>query len=136
MRRPIITLMALFCLVMTLCLASLQASGVGVGDKPELSGRGMKNDSVNLKDFSGKVVAEANGVLDKVAASIHDNDFTAAMKTLGKVPAGAAKDRKFAERLADVQKQLGTFADSMLAEVDPLLQSKQYPAAIRKLRDL
>jgi thiol-disulfide isomerase/thioredoxin len=83
-----------------------------------------------------KVVAEANATLDKVAGLIHDKDFTAAMKMLGKVPPNAAKDKKLAERLGDVQKDLGTFADSMLAEVDPLIQSKQYPAAIRKLRDL
>jgi thiol-disulfide isomerase/thioredoxin len=83
-----------------------------------------------------KVVAEANATLDKVAGLIHDKDFTAAMKMLGKVPPSAAKDKKFAGRLADVQKDLGAFADSMLAEVDPLIQSKQYPAAIRKLRDL
>jgi thiol-disulfide isomerase/thioredoxin len=83
-----------------------------------------------------KIVAEAGATLDKVAGLIHDNDFNGAMKLLGKVPAAAAKDKKFAERLAEVQKSLSTFADSMLAEVDPLIEKKQYPAAVSKLKDL
>jgi thiol-disulfide isomerase/thioredoxin len=83
-----------------------------------------------------KVVAEANATLDKVQSAIQANDFTAALKTLGKVPATASKDKAFAERLTGVQQSLGAFGDKMLAEADPLIDAKQYPAAVKKLREL
>jgi thiol-disulfide isomerase/thioredoxin len=83
-----------------------------------------------------KVVAEANGALDQVASAIAAKDFTQAMKLLGKLPNGATKDKAVAGRLDEVQKSLATFADSMLAEVDPLIAAKQYPAAVSKLKDL
>jgi thiol-disulfide isomerase/thioredoxin len=83
-----------------------------------------------------KVVAEATAELGHVQSAIAGKDFTGAMKLLSKVPAAASKDKQFAEQLSQVQKSLGTFADSMLAEVDPLIAAKQYPAAVAKLKSL
>ena len=83
-----------------------------------------------------KIAAEANATLDKVAGLIHDNDFNGAMKALGRVPATASKDKKVAARLEEAQKSLAVFADKLLAEANPLIESKQYPAAVAKLRDL
>ena len=83
-----------------------------------------------------KTLAEATSTLDQVSAAVTSKDYPAAMKLLGKVPAAASKDAKTAEKIAGVQKDLGAFADSMLAEVDPLIQSKEYPQAIAKLRAL
>ena len=83
-----------------------------------------------------KVVAEATSALDHVDSALGSSDFTGAMKLLGKVPAGASKDKKVAARLEEVQKSLGAFAEGMLAEVDPLIAAKQYPAAVAKLKDL
>jgi tetratricopeptide (TPR) repeat protein len=83
-----------------------------------------------------KVVAEATAALDKVSSAVQSKDYTAAMKLLGRVPAGAAKDKDVAAKLADVQKEMSAFADSMLAEVEPLITAKEYPAAVSKLRDL
>ncbi len=83
-----------------------------------------------------KVVAEATAALEKVSSAVQSKDYTAAMKLLGKVPAGAAKDKGVADKLAEVQKEMSAFADSMLAEVEPLITAKQYPAAVSKLRDL
>ena len=83
-----------------------------------------------------KVVAEATSALDHVDSALGSSDFPGAMKLLGKVPAGASKDKKVAARLEEVQKSLGKFADGMLAEVDPLIAAKQYTAAVSKLKDL
>ena len=83
-----------------------------------------------------KVVADASTALDQVDGALAEKDFTGALKLLGKVPANAVKDAKFAARLTEVQKSLGSFADSMLTEVDPLIASKQYPAAVAKLKSL
>ncbi len=83
-----------------------------------------------------KVVAEANVALDRVDSALGGSDFPGAMKLLGKVPAGASKDKKVAARLEEAQKNLGKFADGMLAEVDPLIAARQYPAAVSKLKDL
>ena len=83
-----------------------------------------------------KIVTAANTALDQVDSAVKNKDFMGAMKLLGKVSPDALKDKQFASRLGEVQKGLGEFADSMLAEVDPLISSQQYPAAIAKLRDL
>jgi thiol-disulfide isomerase/thioredoxin/TolA-binding protein len=82
------------------------------------------------------VVAAANATLDKVDASLSDDKPGAAMKRMADVPADAAKDQTFAARLGAEKRKLSDAADKMLADVDGMIEQKQYVDASTKLEDL
>jgi hypothetical protein len=52
------------------------------------------------------------------------------------VPAAARLDTKLAERMTEIEKQLEAYAAKSLAEVEPLIENKQYVDAAGKLNDL
>ncbi len=81
-----------------------------------------------------KLLADANALLDKVDAAIAAKDFQTAMKTLAKAPAAARADAKFAQRQDDLKKSLNDAAESILDDVSPLIDKKQYSDAAARLR--
>jgi TolA-binding protein len=94
----------------------------------------FKNHPPRLVDE--KVLADANALADKIDAALKENGQASAIKLLAAVPADAKKDGKFAERMADIEKQLGEYATKSLAEIDPLIQDKKYVEAASRLSDL
>src|SRR6185312_9001190 len=83
-----------------------------------------------------EVAGKANDTLDQVDASIKSGDNASAIKLFAALPADARKDAKIDARAKEDEEKLKTAAEAMLAEVDPLVQQKQYAAAIAKLKDL
>jgi TolA-binding protein len=98
---------------------------------PELE-KAMKEHPPQLVDPA--VLASANTLLDTVDQSISSKNYTAAIKTLAKVPAAAHADPQFAARQDASKKALDDAAKSMLDEVTPLVADKKYVEAATKLK--
>jgi thiol-disulfide isomerase/thioredoxin len=95
----------------------------------------FKNHPPRLVD--AKVLSEAMAIADKIEAALKESGGeTSAIKLLANVPAAARADGKLAERMTGIEKQLEAFATKSLAEVEPLIQNKQYVDAAGKLNDL
>ncbi len=82
------------------------------------------------------VLAAANASADKAEAALKEGDAKSAIRTLAAIPNAALLDGAFAKRSEDMQKQLTEYADKALAEVDPLIEQKQYTQAIPKLKEI
>lgn len=82
------------------------------------------------------VLKAQNQLLDQVNAAIMENDTSKAMKLLTRIRPEASKDHTFAARLDGIQQQLQDAAKQALADVDALLDQKQYVEAAQKLEDL
>lgn len=94
----------------------------------------FKNHPPRLVD--DKTLKAAMAAVDKAEAALKENSTAAAVKALAGVPTAAKADKEFAARLAGIEKQLGEQAASAIAEVDPLIENKQYVEAASRLTDL
>jgi thiol-disulfide isomerase/thioredoxin len=82
------------------------------------------------------IVAAANKSLDEVDKDLVDQKQSAAIKVLAGIAPDATKDEKFAARMDAEKKKLGDAADGMLAEIQPLVDQKQYVEAAARLSNL
>ena len=82
------------------------------------------------------VAEQANAVLGQVEQSIAAGDGAGAIKQFATLPPDARKSGEIDARAKKAEEQLKTAADAMLAEVDPLIQQKQYAEAFTKLKTL
>ncbi len=94
----------------------------------------FKNHPPQLVDPA--VLAAANASCDKVDAAIKSGDAKTAIRLLAGIPNAALADGMFAKRSEEIGKQLGEYADKALAEVDPLIEQKQYAQAVTKLKEI
>jgi len=83
-----------------------------------------------------KVLAEATAIADKVEAALKEGGSTAAIKQLASIPADARIDDDFAARMSGIEKQVEEFAAKAMADIDPLIENKQYKEAAAKLGEL
>jgi thiol-disulfide isomerase/thioredoxin len=83
-----------------------------------------------------KVLADAMATADKIEAALKEGGQASAIKLLANVPAAARLDTKLAERMTEIEKQLEAYASKSLAEVEPLIENKQYVDAAGRLNDL
>ena len=83
-----------------------------------------------------KTLAQAKQMLDDAQEKIQAGDMRGAIKALSRVPVAAKLDEGFATHSAEVQKKLETSADSMLADVQKMIDAKQYTEAVPKLKEL
>lgn len=82
------------------------------------------------------VLAAANDTLAKVDAELKAHDAKGAIAMLAKLPPAASADPMFAAKALAAQTAVASAAEQILAEVQPLIDSKQYPEAVTKLKQL
>jgi peroxiredoxin len=82
------------------------------------------------------VMADAKDALDKTQAAITANNIGEAFHDRMRVPQAALADDDFAAEVKDTDDKLQTAGDAALADVDPLIASKDYVTAVAKLKDL
>jgi tetratricopeptide (TPR) repeat protein len=82
------------------------------------------------------VARAAATVLDGVEEAIATGDNAAAIRQFAALPAEARKDGSVEARARSAEEKLAAAAQAMLAEVEPLVEQKQYVAATTKLREL
>lgn len=83
-----------------------------------------------------KLLAEARTSLGAAREALAAGNTKAALSAMAKVPADAKKDKAFAADADAVRADLEKAGDQMLAEVAPLIQSKQYLPAVTRLKEL
>src|SRR5205814_3532103 len=81
-------------------------------------------------------LTKANLALDAVEKSLDENDRAGAIQRFTRIAPEAKKDRDFARRFASVSEKVSAAADALLAEIDPLIDAKQFPQAAAKLNQL
>ena len=86
--------------------------------------------------FDAATLTQITTNLDAAEAALKSNDVPAAIKAMAKVPAEAALAQKFADRITAAQKAIGDAGDALLAQIDPLIEQKQYAQAASKLKEL
>ncbi len=94
----------------------------------------FKNHPPQLVD--PKVLTDATQLLDQAQDNATNGDARNAVKLMAKVPAAARQDSAFAAKFDEVAKKVDASAEALLAEVDPLIKSKNYVEAAAKLKDL
>ena len=94
----------------------------------------MKDTPPQLVD--PQVVAKANADLDESEKLLRSRDREGAIRRFTQVPEEATKDEKFAERAATVRGKVNEAADQLLAEVDALVEQKQFAQAASRLSAL
>lgn len=82
------------------------------------------------------VLAKANEELDVVEALLRDKDSEGAIRKFTRLGDEAMKDRPYASRNGAVRGKINEVADALLADVDKMLEAKQYPAAAARLKEL
>jgi len=83
-----------------------------------------------------KALAAATDACDKADAAMKEGDQRKAMRLLAGVPAAAKAEAKVAARVTELQAQLEGLGAKSLAEVDPLIEQKQYAQAATKLKEM
>lgn len=83
-----------------------------------------------------KVLAQAKHQLDEVDQLIAKGDTKAAIKALGRIPAGTMADKDFASRATETRNKLVGSANSMLAQVQGQIDKGQYLEAMARLKEL
>jgi len=83
-----------------------------------------------------KVLADAKARLAAARSALTAGDAKAAMASMAKVPPEARADKAFAADADAVRNDLEAAGTKMLAEVDPLIEAKQYDLAVAKLKEL
>jgi len=83
-----------------------------------------------------ELVKAQNKLLDQVEAAMADKNTSKAVKLLATVKPEACKDATFAARFQAIQQKLQDAAKQALADIDPLIEKKQYVEASQKLEDL
>jgi hypothetical protein len=94
----------------------------------------MKDHPPQLVDPA--VLAKANEDLDEAEKLLRSKDREGAIRRFTQVPEDATKDEKFADRAATVRGKINEAADQLLAEIDPLIESKQFAKAASRLSAL
>jgi tetratricopeptide (TPR) repeat protein len=94
----------------------------------------MKDNPPQLVD--SQTVAKANADLDETEKLLRANDREGAIRRFTQVPEEATKDEKLAERAATVRGKVNDAADKLLADVDTLIEQKQYAQAASRLSTL
>ncbi len=82
------------------------------------------------------VAQQASATLDQVEASIKSGDNAAAIQQFATLPPDARKDGKIDARAKEAETKLQAAAQAMLAEVEPMIQQKQFVQAAAKLKQL
>ena len=82
------------------------------------------------------VAVAAAAMLEQVEASIKSGDNAGAIKRFAALPPEARKDPQIDERAKSAESQLATAATAMLADVEPMIQQKQFAPAQAKLKEL
>jgi tetratricopeptide (TPR) repeat protein len=82
------------------------------------------------------VMADAKNALDKMQAAITADKIGEAYRQRRRIPDQAMSDDDFAAEVKDADDKLKSTGDAALAEVDPLIASKDYSLAVSKLKDL
>jgi thiol-disulfide isomerase/thioredoxin len=82
------------------------------------------------------VLAQAKATADKVEAALKEGGATATIKEFATIPASAKIDTDFAARMETIAKQIEDFAAKSMADIDPLIENKQYIEAAGKLSEL
>jgi tetratricopeptide (TPR) repeat protein len=80
-----------------------------------------------------KVLEKANADLDETEKLLRSKDREAAIRRFTQVPEEATKDVKFADRASGVRGMVNDAADALLADVDSLVEKKQFPQAASRL---
>jgi thiol-disulfide isomerase/thioredoxin len=83
-----------------------------------------------------KVMAAATAAADKMEAALKEGGEASALKMLAQFPAAAKADSAMKARLTAIESALDAYGNKSLAEVDPLIENKQYVEASTKLSDL
>jgi thiol-disulfide isomerase/thioredoxin len=83
-----------------------------------------------------KVLADAKARLAAAKSSLKSGDTKAALMSMARVPPEARADKAFAADADAVRKELEVAGGKMLAEVDPLIEARQYASAISRLKEL
>lgn len=94
----------------------------------------FKNHPPQLVD--PKVLADAAQLLEQAQEKATSGDAQDAVKIMAKVPVAAKQDAEFATKYDAVAKKVDASAEALLAEIDPLIKSKEYVEAAAKLKDL
>jgi thiol-disulfide isomerase/thioredoxin len=83
-----------------------------------------------------KITEQAKTTLDQIDSELASNKTAAAAKLLAGFPEAAKADPEMATRLTSTTAKVQNAASLELAAVEPMIESQQYAAAIRKLREL
>jgi thiol-disulfide isomerase/thioredoxin/TolA-binding protein len=83
-----------------------------------------------------KVMEQAKTTLDQIDSDLAGNQTARAAKLLVSFPEAAKVDPDIAARLTATTTKVQDAASLEVAGVDPMIESQQYTAAIRKLREL
>jgi tetratricopeptide (TPR) repeat protein len=94
----------------------------------------MKDSPPQLVD--PQILAKANADLDETEKLLRSRDREGAIRRFTQVPEAATKDLNFADRAAGVRGKVNDAADALLADVDALIDKKQYPQAASRLSAL
>ena len=94
----------------------------------------MKDTPPQLVD--PQILAKANADLDETEKLLRSKDREGAIRRFTQVPEEATKDQKFADRAAGVRGKVNDAADALLADVDALIDKKQFPQAAARLSAL
>ncbi len=94
----------------------------------------FKNHPPQLVDPA--VLADSTQLLEQAQEKAASGDAQNAVKIMAKVPPSARLDEAFAGKYDLVAKKVNAAAEGLLAEVDPLIKSKEYVEAVAKLKDL
>ena len=86
--------------------------------------------------MDAKAFATATTALKGVEEHLTGKNPAAALKALAAVPPLAKEDTRTAAKVAELQKAVEEAAEALLAEVQPLIARKDYPAALGRLRDI
>lgn len=94
----------------------------------------FKNHPPTLVD--AKVMANAVALATQIEAAITDNKLPAAIKLWANMPPAVKDEPTFADRYSKMEKSLGDYATGSMAEIDRLLDNKDYKTALPRLREL
>ena len=83
-----------------------------------------------------RILADATAIADKIEAALKEGAQASALKQLATIPAAAKEDKDLAARIAGIEKQIEDYAAKSLADIDPLIENKQYVEAAGKLSEL
>jgi thiol-disulfide isomerase/thioredoxin len=83
-----------------------------------------------------KSLADATVALDKTELSIKSGDYSAAIKSFGKLPADAKSESTLAPRIESIQKQLEEYSSKAMDDAEKLIDQKEFAQAITRLRDI
>jgi thiol-disulfide isomerase/thioredoxin len=94
----------------------------------------FKNHPPQLVDPA--VMQSARDILSQIKERLAAHDAKGAIALLAKIPPAAKTDASFATDQQEAEAKVQTAAKRMLADVQPMIDAKEYAEAVRKLREL